>query len=55
MSKIICIDAGHGGRDPGAVGNGLKEADLTSCIAQGVAQRLEAYACEVHMVPGQRT
>jgi len=25
----VCWDAGHGGYDPGAVGNGLHEADLT--------------------------
>ena len=24
----IVIDAGHGGNDPGATGNGLKEKDL---------------------------
>lgn len=33
MVKIF-IDAGHGGSDPGAVGNGLKEKDLTLKIAQ---------------------
>lgn len=27
-SKIITLDAGHGGSDPGAVGNGLKEKDV---------------------------
>lgn len=25
----VCIDPGHGGYDPGAIGNGLKEKDLT--------------------------
>jgi len=25
----ICIDPGHGGSDPGAVGNGLKEAECS--------------------------
>lgn len=29
----IFIDPGHGGTDPGAVGNGLKEKDLTLAIA----------------------
>lgn len=29
MSKCIVIDPGHGGSDPGAVGFGVKEKDLT--------------------------
>jgi N-acetylmuramoyl-L-alanine amidase len=33
MSKLVVIDAGHGGKDPGAVGNGLQEKDLTLTIA----------------------
>lgn len=32
MLKLF-IDPGHGGNDPGAVGNGLKEKDLTLAIA----------------------
>ncbi len=30
----ICIDAGHGGSDPGAVGNGLQEKTINLDIAQ---------------------
>lgn len=33
MVKIF-IDAGHGGTDPGAVGYGLKEKELTLKIAK---------------------
>ena len=29
----VCIDPGHGGYDPGAVGNGLQEKDITLDIA----------------------
>jgi len=32
--KKVFIDPGHGGSDPGAVGNGLKEKDLTLAIAK---------------------
>ena len=40
MSKItICLDPGHGGRDPGAVGqNGLFEKDVVLNIGRQVAQ-----------------
>lgn len=42
MVKIF-IDPGHGGSDPGAVANGLKEKDLTLNIAQKIARMLEEY------------
>lgn len=39
--KTLVIDAGHGGKDPGAVGpTGLKEADLALTIAQGIRDQL---------------
>lgn len=38
----ICIDPGHGGSDPGAVGNGLREKDITLAIALAVARLLRA-------------
>jgi len=31
--KCICIDAGHGGKDPGAISGRLKEKDITLAIA----------------------
>lgn len=33
MSKIICVDAGHGGRDPGACAGGVKEKDIALKVA----------------------
>lgn len=42
MVKIF-IDPGHGGNDPGAVGNGLKEKDLTLKIAKKIRDKLQQY------------
>ena len=42
----ICIDAGHGGYDSGAVGNGLKEKDITLKIALKVRDMLKG-VCDV--------
>lgn len=44
MTKIkIMIDPGHGGKDPGGVGNGLKEKDLVLEIAKRVKEILDTY------------
>ena len=40
MKKII-VDAGHGGTDPGAVGHGLQEKDVTLGVALRVASILD--------------
>ena len=42
---MIIIDAGHGGKDPGAVGNGLQEKDLSLRIAQ-IQKRL----CDIYKI-----
>ncbi|MBR3523295.1 MAG: N-acetylmuramoyl-L-alanine amidase [Bacilli bacterium] len=39
MAKKIVIDPGHGGTDPGALGNGLKEKDYTLKISEYMADR----------------
>lgn len=46
MSKKpkIFIDAGHGGHDPGATGNGLREKDLTLKIAKKIESKLKGIA-----------
>ena len=40
-SKIIVIDAGHGGADPGAIRNNIKEKDLTLMAAKILKNKLE--------------
>jgi N-acetylmuramoyl-L-alanine amidase len=45
----LVIDPGHGGHDPGAVANGLKEKDLTLTIAKHIGRMLAEYeGVEVH-------
>ena len=39
--KVIVIDAGHGGKDPGALGPGVHEKDLTLAAARSLKRRLE--------------
>jgi N-acetylmuramoyl-L-alanine amidase len=46
---MIFIDPGHGGADPGAIGNGLREKDLTLDISNRVAQRLREHGFSVMM------
>lgn len=48
--KKIVIDAGHGGADPGAVGNGLYEKDLNLKAAQYMKKRLEELNVPVTIV-----
>jgi len=40
--RRVCVDAGHGGSDPGAVADGLKEKD----IVLDIADRLAVALCE---------
>lgn len=40
--QVIVIDAGHGGTDPGALGGGAEEADLTLAAALELRRQLEA-------------
>ena len=40
-NKIIVIDAGHGGADPGAIRHGVKEKDLTLMAAKILKDKLE--------------
>lgn len=47
MSKVVCIDPGHGGKDPGAVRNGLQEKDITLAIALKLGNILEKHKIKV--------
>ena len=44
---VIALDAGHGGVDPGAQGNGKSEADLTWKIMTACKNKLEAYGFKI--------
>ena len=48
MAKVF-IGVGHGGKDPGAVGNGLREADLNLAIALACRDELERHGVTVGM------
>lgn len=43
----VFLDAGHGGKDPGAMGNGLREKDITLSIALFTGAILESHGIEV--------
>ncbi|GAA6525636.1 N-acetylmuramoyl-L-alanine amidase [Intrasporangium sp. DVR] len=45
--RTVVLDAGHGGGDPGAVGHGLVEADLTLDLVRRIEGRLTAHGVEV--------
>jgi len=41
LGKIIYLDAGHGGKDPGAISNGILEKDINLIITKKLASELE--------------
>ena len=48
--KIITLDAGHGGSDPGAIGSdGTKEKNITLPITKAVKELLEKKGAKVYM------
>ncbi|MBO7240234.1 MAG: N-acetylmuramoyl-L-alanine amidase [Bacteroidaceae bacterium] len=47
--KKVFIGVGHGGTDPGAVGNGLKEADLALAIALACNNELARHGVSTQM------
>jgi N-acetylmuramoyl-L-alanine amidase len=50
-TRVVVIDAGHGGHDPGAIGpGGIKEKDIVLDVAKRLKRKLEASGnYEVHL------
>ncbi|WP_347862223.1 N-acetylmuramoyl-L-alanine amidase [Salimicrobium sp. PL1-032A] len=48
-SRVIAIDAGHGGYDPGAVANGVREKDVNLDVSKRVRNYLRNAGIEVVM------
>lgn len=53
---VVVIDAGHGGKDPGAIGpSGVKEKDVTLAVARDIQKRLSAKGIDVRMTRNDDT
>ena len=48
--KKVIIDAGHGGSDPGASGNGIIEKDYTLLISNYIYSKLKELGVNVSIV-----
>ena len=53
--RTVVIDAGHGGRDPGAVGKNGKEKDIALSIALKVGTYIEENISEVKVIYTRKT
>ena len=55
-SKVkVVVDAGHGGTDPGAIGNGLKEKDIVLSISKKVNSKLQSLGFKTVMTRSNDT
>ena len=52
LGKIncICIDAGHGGKDPGAISGQLREKDITLAIALKLGKMVKSAYPDLNVV-----
>jgi len=56
VTRVVVIDAGHGGRDPGKIGpNGLREKDVTLQLATQLADILADRGYEVRLTRASDT
>jgi N-acetylmuramoyl-L-alanine amidase len=46
---LVVIDAGHGGHDPGAIGNGLKEKDITLKASAELAESVRRLGMDARL------
>jgi len=53
--RRVVIDAGHGGRDPGAVGKHSKEKDIVLAIALKTGEYIEKYLPDVEVIYTRKT
>ncbi|WP_091014763.1 N-acetylmuramoyl-L-alanine amidase [Paenibacillus amylolyticus] len=51
----VWIDAGHGGKDPGAVANGVLEKDIALKVSLGIKDRLESLYEDVQVLLSRST
>ena len=49
MNRKIVIDAGHGGDDPGAIGNGITEKEMTLAISEYMYDRFRELGIPVKL------
>jgi len=55
QTKVVVIDAGHGGKDPGAQGRFANEKDITLAIALKVGEYLEKNVKNVKVIYTRKT
>jgi N-acetylmuramoyl-L-alanine amidase len=47
--RIVVVDAGHGGKDPGAIGNGVREKNVNLSVARKLAARLRELGIDARL------
>ncbi len=47
--KVLILDAGHGGKDPGTIGNGLNEKDMALDVVKKTAEALKGSGVQVYL------